>query len=156
MSDPKIKSFFWITDSAEEAATFWVSTFANSSISSTMNEPCEGGSVIIAEFALDGVPFVAMSTPGAPPSTMQVSQMVRCADQAEVDRLWDALGAGGQFGQCGWLTDRYGITWQIIPDGMTALISDPNPARAQAASQAMMQMSKIELDVMRAAADAAG
>lgn len=146
-----IRSFFWVPGSAEEAATFWVSVVPDSSVDSVNQLSPE---VQVAEFTLGGQQFVAMSAGDPPPASFQVSHLIRAANQDEVDRLWDGLLAGGgKPDQCGWLTDKYGIAWQVIPDEMYALMSDPDPVRAQKAGAAMMQMAKIDLNVMRAAMD---
>ena len=148
-----IRSFFWVSN-AEEAANFWVTILPDSKVD-TVNPITPDGSVTSVEFTLGGQQFVAMNAGEPPPASFQVSQLIRAADQAEVDRLWDALTAdGGKPDQCGWLTDKYGIAWQVIPMEMFALLGDPDPVRAQRAGAAMMQMSKIDLAVMKAAMDA--
>jgi predicted 3-demethylubiquinone-9 3-methyltransferase (glyoxalase superfamily) len=148
-----IRTFFWVPGSAEDAAKFWVSIIPDSHIDS-VNPLTPDGSVTVVEFTLGGQQFLAMNAGEPPAPSFQVSHLIRAADQAEVDRLWDALTAdGGKPDQCGWLTDKYGIAWQVIPDEMYTLLSDPDPGRAERASAAMMQMSKIDLNVMRAAAD---
>jgi predicted 3-demethylubiquinone-9 3-methyltransferase (glyoxalase superfamily) len=148
-----IRTFFWVPGSAEEAANFWVSILPDSKIDS-VNPLTPDGSVTVVEFTLGGQQFLAMNAGEPPAASFQVSHLIRVPDQAEVDRLWDALTAdGGKPDQCGWLTDKYGIAWQVIPDEMYTLLSDPDPGRAERASAAMMQMSKIDLNVMRAAAD---
>ena len=147
-----IRTFLWVSN-AEEAANFWVSILPNSRVD-TVNQLTPDGSVTVAEFTLGGQQFLAMNAGEAPAASFQVSHLIRAEDQAEVDRLWDALTAdGGKPDQCGWLTDKYGIAWQVIPDEMYTLMSDPDPGRAQRASAAMMQMSKIDLAAMRAAMD---
>jgi predicted 3-demethylubiquinone-9 3-methyltransferase (glyoxalase superfamily) len=107
------------------------------------------------EFTLDGRPYTALN--GGPAYTLNeaFSLQVVCADQAEVDRYWDALTAdGGEEGRCGWCKDRFGVSWQVVPDGLNTLLGDPDPGRAGRAVQAMLTMSKLDLTAMRAAADA--
>jgi predicted 3-demethylubiquinone-9 3-methyltransferase (glyoxalase superfamily) len=149
-----IRTFFWVPGKAEEAANFWVSIFPDSKID-TVNPLTDDGSVTVVEFSLGGQEFLAMNAGDAPAPSFNVSHLIRAKDQTEVDRLWDALTAdGGKPDQCGWLTDKFGVAWQVIPDEMYTLMSDPDPVRAQRAGAAMMQMSKIDLAVMRAAMDA--
>ena len=149
-----IRTFFWVPGKAEEAANFWVSIIPDSKVDS-VNPLTEDGSVTVVEFTLGGQQYLAMNAGDPPAASFQVSQLIRAADQAEVDRLWDALTAdGGKPDQCGWLTDKFGIAWQVIPDEMYMLLGDPDPVRAQRAGAAMMQMAKIDLAVMKAAMDA--
>ena len=104
-------------------------------------------------FDLDGQDFVALN--GGPEFTFSeaVSFMVSCEDQAEVDRYWDVLSEGGEEGRCGWLKDRYGLSWQVTPTGMEELFADPDPERARRAMQAMLEMRKLDIDALRRAAD---
>lgn len=148
----------WFDGQAEEAAAFYCSVFEDSRILSTARYP-EGapgpaGEVMTVEFELDGSRFVAIN--GGPQFTFDeaVSFQITCADQAEVDRFWDALlEGGGQESQCGWLKDRYGLSWQVVPDGMAEVFDDPDPSRAQRAMQAMLGMRKIDVAALRRAAD---
>ena len=148
----------WFDSEAEQAAQFYTSVFPNSRIISTALYP-EGapgpvGTVMTVEFELDGQRFVGINGGPQFPFTEAVSFQVDCADQAEVDRYWDRLIAdGGQESQCGWLKDRYGLSWQVVPAGMEELFADPDPARAQRAMQAMLGMRKLDVGALRAAAD---
>lgn len=147
----------WFDTEAEEAATFYTSVFDNSRILSASRYgdggPQPAGSVMTINFELDGVEFVGLN--GGPAFTFNeaVSFQVSCGSQEEVDRYWDQLTAGGEEGQCGWLKDKYGVSWQIIPNGLSDLLGDPDPERSRRAMEAMLQMSKLDLDVMRKAAD---
>jgi predicted 3-demethylubiquinone-9 3-methyltransferase (glyoxalase superfamily) len=156
----KISPFLWFDDQAEEAATFYTSLFAGSEITGVTRYP-EGvpgraaGDVMTVNFRVAGQGFTALN--GGPQFTFTeaISLYVHCEDQAEVDRLWDALVEGGEPSQCGWLKDRYGLSWQIVPDRLGELLNDPDPERAHRAMQAMLQMSKIEIESLEDAADAA-
>ena len=148
----------WFDRQAEQAAAFYVSIFPNSRILATTRYP-EGapgpaGEVMTVDFELDGQKFTGIN--GGPEYTFDaaVSFLVPCADQAEVDRYWDALlEGGGTPSQCGWLQDRFGLSWQVVPDGMDEVFADPDPERAQRAMQAMLGMVKLDLAALRAAAD---
>ena len=154
----KITPCLWFDTEAEEAAEYYVSLFGDSKIIdiSRYGEagPRPAGTVLTVSFQLEGVEFTALN--GGPNFTFNeaVSFQVSCESQDEVDRLWNKLTAdGGQEGQCGWLKDKFGLSWQIIPDGMSELLSDPDPGRSQRAMQAMLQMQKIDIDAVRKAAD---
>jgi predicted 3-demethylubiquinone-9 3-methyltransferase (glyoxalase superfamily) len=148
----------WFDQEAEQAAAFYCSVFKNSRILSVARYP-EGapgpaGEVMTVEFELDGTRFVGIN--GGPLFTFSeaVSFQVTCEDQAEVDHFWDALlEGGGEESQCGWLKDRYGLSWQVVPDGMDEVLNDPDPARAQRGMQAMLGMRKIDVAALRRAAD---
>jgi predicted 3-demethylubiquinone-9 3-methyltransferase (glyoxalase superfamily) len=157
----KITTFLWFDDQAEEAANFYASLFDDSAIVDVARYP-EGvpgrtaGSAMTVNFRLAGQEYIALN--GGPDFrfTEAISLYVRCADQEEVDRLWDRLiEGGGEPSQCGWLKDRFGLSWQIIPDRLTELLGDADPARANAAMQAMLQMQKIEVKLLEDAANAA-
>ncbi len=155
----KITPFLWFDGQAEEAANFYVSLFADAEIKDISRYP-EGipgsaGKVMTVTFTLAGQEFTALNGGPEFPFTEGVSFYVHCADQDEVDRFWSRLTDGGEEGQCGWLKDRFGLSWQIVPDRLGELLSDPDPARSQAAMQAMLQMRKIEIKAMEDAADAA-
>jgi predicted 3-demethylubiquinone-9 3-methyltransferase (glyoxalase superfamily) len=159
--DEKITPFLWFDDQAEQAANFYVSLFDDSEILDVSRYP-EGvpgrnaGDAMTVEFRLAGRRFTALN--GGPEHRFSeaISLYVRCADQEEVDRLWDRLtDAGGEPGQCGWLKDRFGLSWQVIPDRLGELLGDADPARANAAMQAMLQMQKIEVKSLEDAANAA-
>ena len=151
----------WFDDDLEEAAAFYTSIFPNSSVGHltryTEVGPGEPGTVMAGEFTLDGLTFRGIN--GGPEHaafTESISFSVTCADQAEVDRYWEGLTAdGGEESVCGWLKDRFGLSWQIVPTAAYDLFSDPNPARARAATEAMFKQRKIVLAELEAAADAA-
>ncbi|MEU2350004.1 VOC family protein [Modestobacter sp. NPDC049651] len=148
----------WFDTQAEEAAEFYCSVFPNSRIVSVARYtdlgPGPAGSVMTVEFELDGQRFVGIN--GGPVFTFSeaVFFQITCADQAELDRYWDALLAdGGVESECGWLKDRYGLSWQVVPEGMEELFADPDPARVRRAVQAMFGMRKLDVAALRAAAD---
>lgn len=156
---PSITPSLWFDTNGQEAAEFYVSVFPDSEIRAVTRYP-EGaprpaGTVMTVEFALDGQRFVAIN--GGPEFTFDeaVSFMVECADQDEIDYYWAKLGEGGQEGPCGWLKDRFGLSWQVCPAGWDAVLNDPDPDRAQRAMAAMMGMSKLDVAALQAAADGA-
>jgi len=142
---------FLVNASAEEMATFYTSVFPNSSIDSEFR--ATDGSMIVVHFTLDGLACNAINAGQDFPFTSALSTTVRCGSQAAVDHLWDGLTNGGTPGQCGWLTDRFGVSWQIVPEGMEQFVGDPNPARAAAAMNAMLAMSKLDLGLFAAAVE---
>ena len=156
-----ISPCLWFDDDLEEAAGFYTAVFPNSAVGhmARYNEagPGEPGTVMAGEFTIDGLTFRGIN--GGPEHahfTESISFSVSCADQDEVDRYWPALTAdGGEESVCGWLKDRFGLSWQIVPTRLYELISDPDPARAAAATQAMLSMRKIVIAECEAAADAA-
>ena len=155
---PRITPNLWFDTQGLEAAEFYCSVFPNSRIISVARYP-EGapgpaGEVMTVEYELDGQRFVHIN--GGPQFTFSeaVSLQIDCADQAEVDHYWNALVDGGEESQCGWLKDRYGFSWQVVPAGMEELFSDPDTGRSQRAMQAMLQMRKLDVAAMRRAADA--
>jgi predicted 3-demethylubiquinone-9 3-methyltransferase (glyoxalase superfamily) len=138
----KISPYLWFNDQAEEAAKFYTSLFKNSRIVGAMPGP--EGKVMGVTFELEGLEFIALN--GGPQYTFTeaVSFFVRCETQDEVDHFWNALIAdGGEESRCGWLKDKYGLSWQIIPNALGELMGDPDPARAGRVMQAMLQMDKI-------------
>jgi predicted 3-demethylubiquinone-9 3-methyltransferase (glyoxalase superfamily) len=154
---PKLSPFLWFDSQAEDAANFYVSLFPNSKITHTVRYgeagPGPKGSVMTVAFELDGKPFTGIN--GGPHYTFSeaVSFVIDCRDQAEVDRYWEALTAdGGAPGPCGWLKDRFGLSWQVVPDALHRLLGDPDPARAKRATEAMMQMSRLDVAKLEAAA----
>jgi predicted 3-demethylubiquinone-9 3-methyltransferase (glyoxalase superfamily) len=154
----RITPSLWFDLQAEEAAEYYCSVFPNSRILGvshyTENSPRPAGTVLTVEFELNGLRFVAIN--GGPEFTFDeaVSFQIHCADQAEVDHYWDTFVAdGGEESQCGWVKDKFGLSWQVVPDGMDALLTDPDPARAERAMGAMLGMRKIDIDAVRAAAD---
>ncbi len=159
--DEKITPFLWFDDRAEQAANFYVSLFDDSEVLDVARYP-EGvpgrtaGDAMTVDFRLAGRRFTALNGGPEYRFTEAISLYVRCADQEEVDRLWDRLtDAGGEPGRCGWLKDRFGLSWQVIPDRLGELLGDADPARANAAMQAMLQMQKIEVKALEDAANAA-
>lgn len=150
---PEISTCLWFDDNLMEAVEFYTSVFPDSEVRGVSHYE---GRVIGAEWTLDGQPFRGIN--GGPiyaGFTETISISVSCADQSEVDYYWDTLVAGGEADQCGWLKDRFGLSWQIIPTRLYELLNDADQARAAAASDAMMQMEKIVIADMEAAADAA-
>src|SRR5262245_5413515 len=156
---PKITSCLWFDTKGEDAANFYVSVFPNSRIVNVSRYgdagPGPAGSVMTVDFELDGRPFVALN--GGPHFTFNeaVSFVVDCADQDEVDYYWSKLSEGGEEGPCGWLKDRFGLSWQVTPTALGELASDPNPAKAQAVIKAMLGMRKLVVAELQAAYDAA-
>ena len=147
----------WFDTEAEQAAQFYVSVFPDSRIISTALYP-EGspgpvGTVMTVEFEVDGQRFVGINGGPQFPFTEAVSFQITCETQEEVDRYWEALTEGGEESMCGWLKDRYGLSWQVVPAGMEEVFADPDPTRAQRAMQAMLGMRKLDLAALQAAAD---
>ncbi len=157
---PRITPNLWFDTESEEAAQFYVSVFPNSEITaiSRYNEagPREAGMVLTVDFLLDGQEYTAINGGPEFPFTEAVSLLINCVDQDEVDYYWEKLSQGGEEGQCGWLKDRYGVSWQVVPGGMAEMLGDPDRARAQRAMEAMLGMKKIDLVALRAAADGDG
>jgi predicted 3-demethylubiquinone-9 3-methyltransferase (glyoxalase superfamily) len=158
MSMPKITPFLWFDDQAEQAVDFYLSVFPNSRICQVARHgeagPGPAGSVMTIQFELDGNEFVALN--GGPDHygfDESISFVVHCATEEEVDHYWEALTDGGQEIACGWLQDRFGLRWQIVPDGFLEVLGDPNPERAKRAMQAMMGMKKLDLRAVKDAAD---
>ena len=156
----KIFPFFWFTKEAEEAARFYASIFPDSRVdrvTALANDTPSGpaGSVKIVEFTLFGQPFQAISAGPLDSFNHSVSFIVNCADQAEVDRYWSALLDGGKAEQCGWLKDRYGLSWQIVPTALGRLMTDPDGAKAKRVGEAMLKMVKLDIAVLEAAAEGA-
>ncbi|MER8186935.1 VOC family protein [Kitasatospora sp. NPDC094015] len=152
MPEQKITTFLWYDHQAEEAARFYTSLFADSRITEVQRYgeggPGEPGSVMTVAFDLAGLGYVALNGGPLFPFTEAISLQVNCEDQAEVDRLWSALTEGGEESACGWLKDRYGLSWQITPRRLVELLGDPDRAGAQRAMQAMMQMRKIDIQAL--------
>jgi predicted 3-demethylubiquinone-9 3-methyltransferase (glyoxalase superfamily) len=153
----KIIPNLWFDTQAEEAATFYTSVFQNSRIVSrthyTQAGPRPAGTVMTVEWELDGQRFVGIN--GGPEFTFSeaISFQITCESQEEIDYYWERLGDGGEEGPCGWLKDRYGLSWQVVPSGMDELFADPDPSRAERAMHAMFGMRKLDLAALRAAAD---
>jgi predicted 3-demethylubiquinone-9 3-methyltransferase (glyoxalase superfamily) len=156
----KITPMLWFDTQAEEAARFYVSLFDDGEVTSishyTEAGPRPAGEVMTVSFTLAAQEFTALN--GGPDFRFNeaISFVINCADQAEVDRLWSALTAGGgEEGPCGWLKDRFGVSWQVVPVRLGELLNDPDPERARRAMEAMLKMQKIEVEELEDAADAA-
>jgi predicted 3-demethylubiquinone-9 3-methyltransferase (glyoxalase superfamily) len=152
----KITPFLWYSKEAEEASAFYASVFPDSHITRVTTMPSESpsgppGSVKVVEFVLFGQPFIAMSAGPLDPFNHAVSFVVNCEDQAEIDRYWSALLDGGSAEQCGWLKDRFGLSWQIVPTVLGEMMGDPDRAKAKRAADAMMKMVKLDIAALQAA-----
>jgi len=153
----KISPNLWFDTEAEQAAAFYVSVFKNSRIVNvthyTEAGPRPADLVMVVEFELDGQRFVGIN--GGPEFTFSeaVSLEIACEDQEEIDYFWERLSEGGQEGPCGWLKDRYGVSWQVVPAGMDDLFADVDPGRAARAMRAMFGMRKLDIAELRRAAD---
>ena len=158
----KITTCLWFDGNAEEAAGLYVSLLPDSRVDSVArsladNPSTPAGAVLVVDFTLAGQPFRAINGGPQFSFTEAVSFVIDCEDQAEVDRLWNALlEGGGSPGQCGWLKDRYGMSWQIVPRQLGEMLGDPDAQKARRAMEAMLRMSKIDVAVMRAAFDGEG
>ncbi len=153
----KITPCLWFDTEAEQAANLYVSLFDDAAVARVehLDGTPSGDNVALVFFRLLGQEFTAINGGPQFPFTEAVSFTVNCPDQAEVDRLWTALTAdGGEESMCGWLKDRFGLSWQIIPDRMGELLSDPDPERRQRAMQAMLKMQKIDVQALEDAANA--
>jgi predicted 3-demethylubiquinone-9 3-methyltransferase (glyoxalase superfamily) len=147
----KITPFLWFDGQVEEAINFYTSVFKNARISDVQRM---NGQVFTAIFELEGQQFYALN--GGPQFKFNesVSFFIRCKDQQEVDYFWDALIAGGgKHSQCGWLKDKFGLSWQVVPEGFEAVMHNPDPVKAKRAMDAMMKMSKLDLAALKAAAE---
>jgi predicted 3-demethylubiquinone-9 3-methyltransferase (glyoxalase superfamily) len=157
--EQKIVPNLWFDTEAEEAAEFYISVFKDSRIVNVAHYtevgPGEPGTVMTVEFELDGQRFVGIN--GGPQFQFDeaVSFQISCEDQDEVDYYWERLTEGGEESQCGWLKDRYGLSWQVVPTGMEEVFSDPDPERAKRAMEAMLKMRKLDIEALRSAADGA-
>ncbi|MFC3713136.1 VOC family protein [Sphingoaurantiacus capsulatus] len=159
MSIAKISPSFWYAKEAEEAAKLYVSLFPNSRIDRTTTMPTDTpsgppGSVVVVEFTLDGQSFTAMSAGPLDPFNHAISFTINCADQAEIDHYWDGfLSAGGTTEQCGWLKDKFGVCWQVVPVALNDMMASPDRAAAKRAADAMLKMVKLDLAALQAAFD---
>jgi predicted 3-demethylubiquinone-9 3-methyltransferase (glyoxalase superfamily) len=153
----KISPFLWFDSNAEEAANFYVSVFKNSEILEVSRSgeggPGPAGQAFVVNFNLDGQEFKALNGGPMFKFTEAVSFMIDCADQAEVDYYWDKLTEGGEESQCGWLKDRFGLSWQVTPTNLGDLIGGPDPVKANRAMQAMLKMTKLDIATLQAAYD---
>jgi predicted 3-demethylubiquinone-9 3-methyltransferase (glyoxalase superfamily) len=153
MTRQKIRTCLWFDGNAEQAAEFYVSVFKDSSITSITPGPT--GAVLVVTFRLAGVEFLALN--GGPQFQFNeaVSLSVDCRSQEELDELWEKLSLGGSGGQCGWLKDRYGLSWQIVPTILSKLLADTDRGRVQRVMAALLGMTKLDIRALEAAADAA-
>jgi len=153
----KVTPFLWFDNQAEEAMSFYVSLFKNSKVLSVSRYgeggPGPQGTVMTGTFQLDGQEFMALN--GGPyfKFTEAISLFVNCETQEEVDELWEKLSDGGEISQCGWLKDRYGLSWQIVPTALGQMLGDKDPQKSQNVMQAMLQMTKIDIAALRRAYD---
>jgi predicted 3-demethylubiquinone-9 3-methyltransferase (glyoxalase superfamily) len=153
-----ITTCLWFDTQGEEAAEFYTSIFPNSRIVDVLRHgpagPGPEGTVLTVDFELDGTRFVALN--GGPQFTFSeaISFQVFCDDQDQVDAFWNGLSEGGEKGPCGWLKDRFGVSWQIIPRALPKLLADPDAAKSQRVMEAMMSMEKLEIDALERAAAA--
>jgi len=153
----KIIPNLWFDTEAEEAAEFYTSVFKDGRVLNkthyTEGAPREAGMVMTVDWEVNGMRFTGIN--GGPDFKFSeaVSFLINCEDQDEVDYYWEKLGDGGEEGPCGWLRDRFGLSWQVVPEGMDELFADSDPERAQRAMQAMLQMKKLDIAELQAAAD---
>lgn len=154
---PKITPFLWFNNNAEEAMNFYLSIFKNSKVNTIARYgeagPGPKGSVMTAAFQLDGQNFVALN--GGPHYTFTpaISFWINCETQQEVDHFWDNFSAGGKTQQCGWVTDKFGITWQVVPAILPKLLGDKDPQKSQRVMQAMLKMVKLDIEALQRAYD---
>ena len=152
----KINPFLWFNDQAEEAMNFYTSIFKNSKVLSVSRYgeagPGPAGKVMVASFELEGQKFMALNGGPGFAFTEAISFLVDCETQEEVDHLWEKLLEGGQPSRCGWLKDKFGVSWQIVPTILGELMSDPDPERSKRVMQAMLQMVKLDIEGLRRAA----
>lgn len=151
---PKITPFLWYNNQAEEAMNLYMSIFRNSKpgrITRSPAVPPGSNGVMSVSFELEGQPFMALNGGPTYQFTPAISMFVDCQTQDEVDELWRTLGDGGKPGRCGWLTDKFGLSWQIIPKGLGEMLADPDPARSQRVLKAMLEMEKIDLGGLKRA-----
>jgi predicted 3-demethylubiquinone-9 3-methyltransferase (glyoxalase superfamily) len=151
-----ITPFLWFNDKADEAAHFYVSIFKNSKVLGVTRYgdagPGPKGSVMTVNFELDGQPFTALNGGPQFPFTEAVSFVVNCDTQQEIDSYWDKLTAGGQPVQCGWLKDKYGLSWQVVPRALARLLQQPDAKKSQRVMQALLQMQKLDIARLEQAA----
>ena len=155
----RITPFLWFENQAEEAANYYASIFKNSKVGKITRwgdvGPGPKGNVLTIEFTLDGQDFIGLNGGPEFKFTEAVSFSVDCKNQQEIDEYWEKLSAGGEQGPCGWLKDKYGLSWQVNPGILNEMLNDPNPAKANAVMQAMMAMKKIVIADLQRAYDAA-
>ncbi|MEO6398289.1 MAG: VOC family protein [Tepidiformaceae bacterium] len=156
---PKIIPHLWFPEKAEEAAEFYETIIPDSHVDSVTTLPADTpsgpeGSVQVVEFTLSGQPFLAINAGPLDPFNHAVSFVLKCKDQEEIDELWEALSAGGSTEPCGWLKDRYGLSWQIVPNLLDVLMKDGDHDRAKRVAEAMLGMGKLDVAALQAAYDA--
>jgi len=153
----KIIPFMWFDSNAEEAVHFYISLFKNSKVLDVSRYgeggPGPAGQVFVMSFELDGHEYKALNGGPVFKFTEAISFFVNCETQDEVDDLWEKLSAGGEKGRCGWLKDKFGMSWQVVPTSLGEVMSDPDPVKAQRVVQALMQMSKIDIKALENARD---
>lgn len=153
----KITPFLWFDNNAEEAMNFYASIFKNSKVGKVSRYgdagPGPKGTVMTAEFSLEGIEFVALNGGPRFKFTEAISFVVNCETQEEVDYYWDKLSEGGEKSRCGWLKDKFGLWWQVVPTILDELMSDPDQEKADRVMQAMLQMDKIDIEPLKRAAD---
>lgn len=153
----KITPFLWFDDQAEEAMNFYISIFKNSKVGTVTRYgeagPGPKGTVMSATFQLDGVEFMALNGGPLFKFNESISFFVNCATQAEVDELWEKLSAGGEKSRCGWLKDKFDVSWQIIPKALMELLGDKDPQKAKRVMQAMLKMDKLDINGLQQAYD---
>ena len=153
----KIAPFLWFNDNLEEAMNFYVSIFKNSKIVSVSRYgeagPGSKGKVTGATFELDGQQFLALNGGPQFSFTPAISMFVNCEMQQEIDDLWEKLSAGGEKSRCGWLKDKFGLSWQIVPSSLGEMLQDKNPQKSKNTMQAMLQMNKLDIAKLRQAHD---
>jgi predicted 3-demethylubiquinone-9 3-methyltransferase (glyoxalase superfamily) len=155
----RITPCLWFDTQAEEAAEFYISIFPNSRITRIMRYGKEGyeihgkpaGSVLTVDFELDGQPFIAFNGGPQFPFTEAISLSITCADQREVDHYWERLTDGGEESACGWLKDRYGVSWQVVPDALNRLLADPDLEKTERVMHALLQMAKLDIAALERA-----
>ena len=155
---PSIAPHLWYTENADEAAVFYASIFPDSQVTGVTALAADtpsgpAGSVKVVEFTLMGQPFMAISAGPLDPFNHAISFVVQCDTQEEIDRFWNALLAGGTPERCGWLRDRYGLCWQIVPRALGELMKDKDRARAKRVMEAMLKMVKLDIAGLRKAAE---
>jgi len=152
----KITPFLWFDDQAEEAVAFYLSVFKNAKAGPVSRYgdagPGPKGKVMLASFEVDGTTFNALNGGPQYHFTEAISFQIACKDQAEVDWYWEKLGDGGQPGPCGWLKDRFGLSWQVVPEALPRLLGNPDPVKAKRATEAMLRMGKLDIAALEAAA----
>jgi predicted 3-demethylubiquinone-9 3-methyltransferase (glyoxalase superfamily) len=153
----KITPFLWFNNQAEEAMNFYVSVFKDSKVLSISRygegAPVPAGTVMTANFLIEGQQFTALNGGPVFSFTPAISFVIHCTTQAEVDHYWETLTKGGEEVQCGWLKDKFGVSWQVVPEALGRLLNNPDPNKAQRAMQAMFAMKKIDISQLQEAAD---